>query len=215
MVKKAKELKSLDELNISSRAKSYFRKNEYSLEKLVWTGREDAYHMSNGNLIPKHGTKSRLELVEALNEAGFIRHDVNSYMFCIGKLYYHVYSDERIRDTYPVWFNDLCCTIEEESGGITTYHYNYHMGNENYENLQSPPDSIVEKIKSAMASVLTDLDLSVILYACGFESEKPLLSHSGIKFRRDKAIRELRRPRPLYTSGKRTYVLPPILEPTN
>ena len=89
VVRKAVTLKILDELNVSSRTRTCLKKKFDSIEDVVKYGRIAAY---NGVVTPKW----ELELVEALEEAGFIRPKADfTISFRIGLLYWSIFEENR------------------------------------------------------------------------------------------------------------------------
>ena len=87
MVRKAETLYSLNELNLSKSTHSYLERNlDLSLDQLVLKGRQAALDFEE---YPQHRTKFkwRRELVDALDAAGFIRHDLYSRTYRVWCLY--------------------------------------------------------------------------------------------------------------------------------
>lgn len=180
MVRKAETLKSLDELNMPKRAKTYLTGKFDSLDEIIWYGRKMSYIYTCYPEDAKKSRKSTLELINALDEAGFIRHDIN---FCIGRLYRIVFMGTTDIVTMPAYFDDFCETVEKASNSETIYHVDYCMGNEKYESFEKPIDEQLNVVKWSLLTRLTEREYKVIAYRLGFEDG---ISHSleqtGIHF---------------------------------
>lgn len=202
MVRKAETLKSLDELNMSARSKSYLMSHSSSLDEIIWDGRCAAYTHANRPNTIKKSRKSTIELVNALDEAGFIRHDINSGSFCIGRLYRWVFSDTIDPATIPAGLRDLYETVEKVSNTETIYHFNCHMGNKKYESFENPTYDQLETVKWSLKTNLTQREYEVLAYRMGFEdgnfhdleqtSKHFLVTRERIRQVEAKAIRKLR-----------------------
>ena len=169
MVRKAETLKSLDELNMPKRAKTYFTSKFNSLDEIIWYGRNMSYiHACHPETVKK-SKKSTLELICALDEAGYIRHDINSGSFCIGRLYRIVFNDTIDAVAMPANLNDFCTTVEKVSDIETVYHVDYRMGNEKYESFENPTDEQLDAVKWSLQTRLTEREYNVLAYRLGFE----------------------------------------------
>ena len=86
------ELKSIDELELSTSRKAFIKKKQISLEELVIRGRYYAYYYYNNEF---NSFKWWIEVIEALDKAGYIRHDLGTKQdastFVIGKLYREIW----------------------------------------------------------------------------------------------------------------------------
>ena len=94
MVRKAETLKSLDELNLSTRTKTYLEKNFDSIDEIISEGRHDAFMQDLGLLTEDKAPKWNLELISSLRKAGFIRPATDFLMtFHVSTLYRAVYKE--------------------------------------------------------------------------------------------------------------------------
>ena len=158
MLRKAETLKSLDELNMSSRAKTYFIKEfKGSLDEILFEGRYMSYlYTSCPNMAEKNRPYIR-ELIKALDEAGFIRHDLNIASFCIGRLYHIVFKDMINPTVMPSVLFDFFSYADRR------------VRNEKYESFQNPTDEQLSAVKQALQARLTEKEYAVIAYKFGFE----------------------------------------------
>lgn len=113
MVRKASDLTSLDELNLSNSTRRYLEKNFSSLGEIILKGRWIAY---DGNIKTNWGN----ELVEVLDAAGFIRHDFDEVTIKIA---------HDILDDYGYRNIDLVLAM----GDFVLRSYFPTLGNEEYE----------------------------------------------------------------------------------
>lgn len=90
-VREANSLESLDELNLTARTKSYLLKVFGCIDTIIYNGRIMAHTFAKNPDAAKKACKSFLELADALDKAGFIRHDITSGSFCVNLLYRAVY----------------------------------------------------------------------------------------------------------------------------
>lgn len=173
MVRKAETLRSLNELNMSKRAKTYLMSRFNSLNELIWFGRSMSYvHTCHPETVKK-SKKSTLELINALDETGYIRWDINYGSFCIGRLYRIVFHDTIDAVAMPDCLDDFCTTIEKVSNSETIYHVDYRMGNEKYEDSENPTDEQLDAVRCSLQASLTEREYSVLAYRLGFEDGKP------------------------------------------
>ena len=118
----------------------------------------------------KKSNKSTLELVNALNEAGYIRQDINSSSFCIGRLYRIVFRDTIDAAMMPANLDDLYITaVEKVSNSETIYYPDYRMGNEKYESFENPTYELFDAVKWSLWTRLTEREYDVLAYRLGFE----------------------------------------------
>ncbi len=82
MVREAKTLRSLDELNLSGRSRSCLRCND--LQEVVLKGRRLFHFFEMSEIEPK--LKWQKELLRSLDANGFIRHDINPKSFGVSRL---------------------------------------------------------------------------------------------------------------------------------
>ena len=158
MLRKAETLKSLDELNMSSRAKTYYLKRfNRSLDEIVFEGRYMSYlHASYPNMAETSRPYIR-ELIKALDGAGFIRHDLNIASFCIGRLYHIVFEGMINPTVMPSVLYDFFSYAD------------CRVRNEKYESFQNPTDKQLSAVKQALQDRLTEQEYAVIAYRFGLE----------------------------------------------
>lgn len=170
MIKKAETLGTLDELNMSRRAKTYFMRRFDSLDEIIWHGRNNAYIYTCHPENVENSKKSTIELVSALDDAGYIRHDINSGSFCISRLYRAVFDDMVDVATMPANLNDFCVTVGKVSESKTAvYDVNYRMGNKKYESFKNPTDEQLDAVRWSLQARLTEREYEVLSYKLGFE----------------------------------------------
>ena len=144
VVRKAVTLKTLDELNVSSRTRTCLKKKFDSIEDVVKYGRIAAY---NGVATPKW----ELELVEALEEAGFIRPKADfTISFRIGLLYWSIFEENR-----------ECFILQIEQ-----------LSNEQYESFVSVSDEDIESVKLSLRNRLKEREYDVICRRFGLEGNE-------------------------------------------
>ena len=183
MVKKAETLKSLDELSMSKRAKTYLMSRFNSLDELIWFGRSMSYCHTCYPETVKKSKKSTLELIDALNEAGYIRQDINSGSFCIGRLYRIIYHDTIDAVAMPAYLDDFCTTVEKVSNSKTIYHVDYRMGNKKYEGFENPTHEQLDAVRWSLQARLTEKEYKVLAYRLGFEDgNSHSLEQTGQRF---------------------------------
>lgn len=91
MVRKAETLKSLDELNVSARTRTYLKKNFDSIDDVIKHGRCLVYDFGSVG-----SSKWESELTSAVKEAGLIRPKTDfARSFRIGFLYASIFWDNR------------------------------------------------------------------------------------------------------------------------
>lgn len=192
MVKKAETLKSLAELNLSKRTCAYLERGYGSTNEIIKEGRIIAFGYQKYPEMFNTAPKWKLELITALEKAGFIRPVTDfAQSLNINSLYgaLHGYYDR---------------------GFITSID---QLTNEQYENFKGYDKVKIEAIKSALQSQLTKMELEIISYRFGLEdgcnaSLDDCKEHFGvtrerIRYCEAKALRKLRASR---------HPLPPILE---
>ena len=145
-VRRAGNLRGLQELNLSESTREYLEKTFLSIDGVIKLGRERAFESEvkpTKRAIPKWQT----ELIAALREAGFIR-PANDfiYSFNLGKLY---------ADIFP---NDDCFMYPSCISRLT---------NEQYEDFRYPTDMEVQTVKSALKKHLTEREFKTIYYHYG------------------------------------------------
>lgn len=150
MIRKAETLKSLDELNLPARTRTYLKKSGDSLDELIKYGRELAIFSDNLKPYPKY----RIELVSALDEAGFIRHDL-SLTNRVVDLYIWV-------DEHPLWSNSKADERPRD----------WLFDNENYETIEAVTDEQVRSIIEVISDVLTPKERAIVISHFGLEGTK-------------------------------------------
>lgn len=169
IVKRAADIKSLDELKLSTKAKTYLLRGCKSLEQIIWEGRRTAYMCARYPEVKKRGRKSLVELAQALEEAGYIRKNIGPESFCISLLYQVAYN---CYESIICHFDDLCvkdCEVDQD--GLAKYTFDYALGNRRYEDFQNPTAEQVDIIKDVMRSCLTYQEYDVITGLLGFDGE--------------------------------------------
>ncbi len=157
MVRKAEELRSLDELNLSTRTRNYLKKHFDSIDEIVMEGRVDTYEMSRGIQLTDKAPKWKLELVSALKDMGFIRPAEDFVMsFNIASLYAVVpFLGWRI---YPDYNSEFITSIGQ-------------LSNVQYEAFRSLTEEEIEEVKSCIGQRLTAKESEVIYYRFGFNGD--------------------------------------------
>ena len=182
MIKKAVNLKSLDELSMSKRAKTYLMSTFGSLDEIIWFGRNMSYVHAHYPRSIKRSKKSTLELIDALDKAGYIRHDINSGSFCINLLFRAIFYDTIDVSAIPGCLNDLCATVEKVSSSETIYRADYRMGNEKYESFEHPSYEQFIAVTMYLQSSLTEREYLVLTYRFGFVDGTHTLEETGKHF---------------------------------
>lgn len=152
MVRKAEELMSPDQLNLSERTRMYLDKNFDSIDTMVKSGRILAFEHDEGILKVEHSLKWEQELESALREAGFIRPAKDfATTFCINALYSAVY----------VSYKEMFITSISQ------------LSNREYENFKSLNKKEIKRIKTALSDQLTEDQYAVICSRFGLLDNKP------------------------------------------
>ena len=150
MVRRAAELKSLNELNLSVRTRKYIEQKKYSLDELVKEARDAAHYATRQ---PKFRMwKWCAEMVIALDEAGYIRHDIDERTFLVNMLYYDI---ARKRSTPNPTKYAMC--------------YASIKTNEQYEDFTIVTDEEVARIISTVEENLTGMENTLIKLRYGLE----------------------------------------------
>ena len=145
VVRKASSLKTLDELHLSKEALWYCR--YMPISDLVSTARHQYHCMPKSTEY--HGWLD--EVKQALDLAGFIRHDFNSESFAIGRLYQsvsHVFRDS----TFAGGFYDL-------------------VPNEKYETYRNLTPQEVKAVLMALDRNLTENEARAVKLHFGLDPE--------------------------------------------
>ena len=179
MVRKAETLKSLDELNLPTRTRTILKKRGDSISELIKYGRELAI-LSD---VLKPYPKWRIELVSALDEAGFIRHDIDMTNRVLAL---YTWVDER-----PWWSNSKA---DERPRDLL-------FDSENYETFEAVTDEQISSIIEVLSGVLTPKEKAIVIYHFGLEggkmrydqiSEQFNLPHEKVLHMLNCAIKKLR-----------------------
>lgn len=140
-IRKASELKDLEELNLDShvrtQVKQKMKKKGWSLEDLVFFGRNIAFHTvyedGERKFFPFDGLRSSKlydKLADALDEAGFIRHDIGDDKDTYNSVDKHIAMARRILWTYRI-INNLCYDHNPDS--FDSYVHDPLADNKHYE----------------------------------------------------------------------------------
>lgn len=208
-VRKAETLSSLDELSLSKRAKNYLASNFDSLDEIIWYGRSMAYDYARHPEEIEKSKKSTVELVEALEEAGFIRHDIDPRTFTVGWLYHMLFLSD-LDTAVPISLGDLSVTIEKMSNGKIVFHISYRMGNKKYESFENFGE--LDTVVLSLRAILPEKEYEIFAYRLGFEDGNPhdilqtsrrfCISRERVRQLESKGLRRLRK----------SHALPPILQ---
>lgn len=162
MVRRAETLKSLDELNLSARTETYLNNKFNSLDEIVFEGRLMAYELANHQKRVDTRKKSMSELANALDVAGFIRHDINEHSFAICRLYVAIF-DILGMGEMPSSLEDFRNIFGGKDG---TQYDEFRIGNERYESFKNPVDEL-GAIKRSIEISLTEEETNVVFRRFG------------------------------------------------
>lgn len=168
-IRKAETLKHLTELNLSTRTKTYLASKFNSLDEVIFEGRLMAHNRAN--YPEKFKRKAMIELVNALDMAGFIRHDIDTASFAISQIYRMV-SCDTIDVTIPVNFerpSRVAKRIGDDGMHSCT---DYRARNEKYENFRNPTSDQINTVRESLKTRLTDAEYALIAYELGLENGK-------------------------------------------
>lgn len=179
LVKKAEELTSLAQLTLSERTRNYLENHEIALPELVKLGRRLYFQFKVKPKSEVSEPKWRQELVQALDQAGFIRQDLFPRTYRVLELYSEIFDLEQ----NPV------------------------LGTKKYETCPSLTDQQFEQLQLLMREALTERKQSVLIQRYGLQGGEPLsfkeigqqfgLSSERAKQLADVSVRALRRPKHL------------------
>ncbi|MCQ2571322.1 MAG: hypothetical protein MJ154_03720 [Candidatus Saccharibacteria bacterium] len=147
--KKAETLKSIKELSLPNEAEEFYLKTGRSPETLIWYSRITAYSIFSNPSSKDSFRKEALQLVEALDERGYIRHDITPASFAIQQLYWKAFG----RVSQPV-------AIEQ-------------LNNESYESFKNPSAQLVERVDTYLHDMLTSREYEVVSAVAGYKDGKP------------------------------------------
>ena len=165
--KKAAELQSLDELNLSKSAERYLEKYYQTLSEIIWQGRRTAYLVDRDGSYIRKTPKYLLELTAALDQKGYLRHDFTANSFTINLLYMIVHHDLMREEPVVVEFEDFCKVFKDDQ----TFSIDYTFGNLHYETYQNPTTSQCRKIQAGIRGCLTEKEFQVISKWYGLEGK--------------------------------------------
>ena len=152
MVRKAEDLMSPDQLNLSERTRMYLDKNFDSIDTMVKYGRILAFEYDEGISKIEHSPKWKRELESALREAGLIRPAKDfATTLCINALYSAVYMS----------YEEMFITSISQ------------LSNREYENFKSLNKKEIERIQTALSDQLTEDQCAVICSRFGLLDNKP------------------------------------------
>ena len=178
-VRAARDLLSLHELNLKPSIQRVLERRHETLAQLVLLARRTAFHLESD---PNAAEQPRwlLELIEALDKAGFIRHDIDGKSRCVGRLY---------KAIFPSIQNDIIGWHEM----IVT--------NEQYELFQPVSEGDIETAKHAIKNILGEKRSTVIILRFGLEdgrcwnledtSNRLGITRGQVRIIERKALREL------------------------
>lgn len=179
-VRTARDLLSLHELNLSPPTQHVLERRHESLMQLVLLARRTALHLEAD---PNAAEQPRwlLEFIEALDRAGFIRHDIDGGSRCVGRLY---------KAIFPAIQNDIIGWHEMV------------VSNEQYELFQPVSEGDLETIKLAIKNILGEKRSMVIILRFGLEdgrcwnvedtSKRLSITRGQVRIVETKALRELK-----------------------
>ncbi len=120
-IRKANSLLSTDELNLSIATQNRIQKSKINLEEIVRIGRIEAYNLRRAQNAKTKPPKWRLELAEALDQAGFIRHDINEKDLFILNRFRRKYFDQPDPESLPDTIKELATQSNIYEGYIPDY----------------------------------------------------------------------------------------------
>ena len=158
MVKKVAELRSLNELNLSSRTRSYLENNFNSIDDIVKEGRIDAFEQECGIQSTSKAPKWELELVSALREAGFIRPAEDFILsFNVATLYAKV-SEPTYGKDLPDYHEEFTTKIEQ-------------LSNTQYEAFCGLAKKDIERVMSYLDAKLPEKEIIILCQRYGLHGE--------------------------------------------
>lgn len=181
MVRKAETLKSLDELNMSEKMRTIFKMKYASLDELVSAGRRLAlFAEANPERVRKNW---QVELVSALDEAGFIRHDLYPRTWRVYRLYRVLLCPESLCDIVQT---ESPLSNGEEFFSSGNYESMPAVSNEDFESVMKALDSLMEGEKEEILLLFGLLDEG--------SSDSDVLGKHYITRREINALRAMQRP---------------------
>ena len=151
MVRRACTLKSIEELGLSDRTYSYVK--DVAPEELVFLARTSPPEV-RGKCVASYK-----ELMDAMNKAGFIRHDFSRLSFALGRFY---------KDIYPY-------SSENEVCGLFSF-----RSNKQYEEYVNYTEEQIDKVCYALDRVLSEREAEVIKLRYGLYGKGEAMSLDAI-----------------------------------
>ena len=148
MVRKAETLKSLDELNVSARTRTYLEKkrNFDSIDDVIKHGRCLVYDFGSVD-----SSKWESELTSAVKEAGLVRPKTDfARSFRIGFLYASIFLDNK---------EDFIWHIDQ-------------LSNEQYESFVGMSDEDIENVRLSLCDRLTERECEIICRRFGLDGDE-------------------------------------------
>lgn len=212
MVKKVATLESIEELGLSAKTIKYLMDRYSSLDEIIWSARHRAfYDVEYPNKFDK-GSKCMTELINCLDCAGFIRHDINTGSFCVNALYRLAYPDMLDASDLPFALFEFYITTGTNTANRDSSDSDYKVANKNYEDFVVPSPDLLGMVTVALRSILPENEYTVLTYQLGFDdgklhdyvesAQRYRVSTTCIRQLRTKAIRKIQ---------KNRHLLPAIL----
>lgn len=155
-IRKVDTINSIAELNLSSQTQKLVeRRFGTDVEGVIKAGRNialvDALHPEHESSIPEY----KKELVRVLNEAGFIRHDLNPRTWCVWGLYIAILTTFSLVNGAT---HSLATLVDRKS----------FASSKEYESMPAVNDEDFEKVISALDS-LSEKERNVLILRFGLE----------------------------------------------
>ncbi len=183
VVKKAKSLKSFDKLNLSEPTRKFLKwyleeeegpRNVHSIEGIIFDAR-CAFAQGDLDVYPscragaQNGRYYR-EIFEALDAAGYIRHDIDEKSFVLYRFYRILFYNSQLKGEFPASVETFMYSSKK---GQTDY--KPETFNENYESFRKPAEKEYYNVRQALAKVLggTGIEYRKILSLYGLKDCEP------------------------------------------
>lgn len=189
MVRRVGELKSLKKLNLSTKTEAYLKNKFESLDETIFNGRITAYNLANHPERVGPQDKALIELAEALDKAGFIRHDFDEVSFRICALYRAVYETIELPESLEGF-----CNVINRNNDIRK---DVSLGNERYESFVDPKEMVYVIERILANNLATKESVVMTLIFLNDKSIEEIVDESGLTYERtrqiqSKALRKLR-----------------------
>lgn len=163
----------LGDLELSDRTIFYLKKRYSSIAEMVWDARRMAYLRTIRSTLVEGGSKLVLELMEALDKAGYIRHDIVPKSFCVNRLYRDVYD---LNPAIVPWnIEDFAM---DQSGDTIA-----ELGNERYEVFQNPTTGQLRAVTTALSAKLTEEEAALLLSYYGLDGDVYPIAECAKRFK--------------------------------